>query len=552
MFLHEMEDPPSLATLFTRSNSRRVRLEARSRCRRGASAMGMPAGGGNQRQAVPIQPEATRLPSPRADLSRCRERPGFQGSGAFIPESAEAGSFRLSDRARSLRDRMRAFGDGAGTELALKSTAGANARLPSSTRRMVPMIHPATRVTPLPTSEPRKGASTPRTSARSDAGRMRVGFGSPAERRDILEWLEHGLRPGRAGRLAREYPILFRRNPSVFPITLFDGAEPAAFAMLWAVHVRVGVHRLRVGLVSLVYTDPALRGRGYGRRVVEAAMAQAEGLQLGLVVLWSELESFYSPLGFVRAGREDLLVLDIDSIDSAIREVGLDSPAATFTIGSLEDPDWSAIERIRSQRECQIEMNPDEFRSLRSIPDMHVRVARDATGVRGFAIRGRGDDFREVIHEWGGSPAATLECCRSLAEALGPEREILLLGPPGRSAVPWALRRNGARLIRKPLGWARLASLEALSEDLAAFLPGSAGIRLFRMDPSPAGEIRVTSDRGTARVSSRTLLHLLLGSDEPTDGMNASELRSLLAPALAPSALEPLPLPFFIWGLESI
>ncbi len=514
--------------------------------------MVMPVVEGIRRQAAPIQAEATRVPSPRVDPTRSEEARESHDPGDFIPESGDAGPFRLSDGARSLRGEAREFSPRSGTEIAFHVRCRREfPSLPLAPRHTISMTHPATPTTrpPLSNIGTRKTAAVTLEPAPSDTCRIQIGFDTPSERRRVLDWLGNGLRPERAGRLSNEYPILFRRNPSVFHVTLFDGPEPAAFAALWAVHVRVGVHRIRVGMVSLVYTDPAFRRRGFGRRVVEEATALAERLNLGLVLLWSERESFYSRLGFIRTGRESLLVLDVDSIDSAIRDVPSEPSTGKRLIEAPDGGDWAEIERIRNQRDCQLELNPEEFRSLRSIPDMSIRVARDATGIQAFAIRGRGDDFQEVIHEWGGSPGAVLECCRSLTEACEPDRETFLLCPPGRMEVPWALRRNGARILRKPLAWARIASVDALSDDLSRFLPGDPKLRFRRAGPGRDPEILVTSTRAGMRVSAEELLHLVLGSDDVPDD---SGRQRLFASVLTPSNLSELPLPFFIWGLESI
>ena len=67
----------------------------------------------------------------------------------------------------------------------------------------------------------------------------------------------------------------------------------------------------------------------------------------------------------------------------------------------------------------------------------------DAHGVVGFAMRGRGDDFPEVVHEWGGDPAAVLRCCHALA-ADGPDgAELFVIGPAEPSDFFWALRAAG-------------------------------------------------------------------------------------------------------------
>ena len=396
----------------------------------------------------------------------------------------------------------------------------------------------------------------------STSFRIEVGFESLAQKRKVFEWLGAGLRPDQPGRLQQEYPMLFKRNASVFHLTLFDHLSPVAFCTLWAVHFRVGVHRLRVGLISFVYTDPSVRGRGLASRIVEAALEKARALKLGLGLLWSDLDSLYSQLGFTQAGAESLLLIDQATLRRAIETATGSKASVPLAVGPPEIKDWKAIERMRGDRDCQLELGPGELLSMRSIPDMSVRVARGAEGVIGFAIRGRGDDFEEVIHEWGGTPESALLCCESLLEDCEPYSELFLLTPPDQSEVPWQLRKAGARVIQKDMAWMRVLSTSALAEDLSRIMPDSTRIRIREDSPTlekvgADSAITITTTKGELSLDPSTFLSMIFGpgpklrAHEPAKRL--ADLRDqMLATVLDDDALETLPLPFFVWGMESI
>lgn len=410
--------------------------------------------------------------------------------------------------------------------------------------------------------EPRSVSGAPSPFGATEPPHVELGFDSIAKRRRVLEWLGAGLRPDQPGRLQQEYPLLFERNASVFHLTLYEGSTPVAFCSLWAVHFRVGVHPLRAGLISLVYTDPGHRGRGYAGMVVNAALSKARALKLGLALLWSDIESLYSRLGFVQAGAESLLLIDESTLQGAIEKLRGANAAEEIQIDSPEPADWKAIERLRGDRDCQLELDPGEISMMRSIPDMSVRVARSAEGIVAFAMRGRGDDFEEVIHEWGGSPEAALRCCSSLLEDCEPYNELFLLTPPDKADVPWQLRKAGARVIQKPLAWMRVLSSSALAEDLSRIVPDSTRIRISdrraAIDAQNAApEIVITTTKGELTLDQSTFFSLVLGPkpqfgvDEPPE--RPSDLQNpTLATILDDAALEILPLPFFVWGMESI
>jgi len=377
---------------------------------------------------------------------------------------------------------------------------------------------------------------------------VRVGFDSIDERRRVLDWLNTGLREGRPGRLASEYPLLFERNASAVHFTLWERDAPAAFCTLWAVTFRVGVHRLRTGMISLVYTDPDARGRGLARRVVQAAIDHATGLELGLILLWSELDRLYRPLGFDRAGRESLLVLDPAIVEQATSS---ERPAPSLAVEVATPSDWPEIERMRGYRTCQLELDAGELGLARAIPDLEVRVARDAFGVQGFAMRGRGDDLAEVVHEWGGDPGAALLCCEALLSSCEPWNELFLMTPPSQDALSWALRQAGAHRVHQPLAWMRIASPTAFARDLAAMLPDAAGLSIeIEAESNDAPRrVRLRSATGETTLEQAQLFDALFGAAGANDPAALS--RSLL-PVLGTSGVAPLPIPLFVWGLESI
>ncbi len=383
--------------------------------------------------------------------------------------------------------------------------------------------------------------------------RVAIGFDDVVEKKRVFDWLCAGLRPNRPGRLQQEHPLLFRSDASVFHLTLYRGSRPIAFTTLWAVRYRIGVDRLRVGLISLVYTDPTVRGQGHGRRIVEAAVAHARKLKLSIAMLWSDLDDFYQRLGFARAGLETLLIVDRPIVDRALSSApkeGLEG-VEDLRIDVPDVADWDAIERMRSNRDSQLVLDPGDLTRLRSIPDMSVKIAKRGADVVAFAIRGRGDDLAEVIHEWGGSTDAALLCCRALLDEVEPENELFVLSPSARSDFSWRLRQAAAHVVRKHVAWIRIACAEALAEDLSRMLPDCTELQLTLQGTDSEDDISVElrTSEGSTTVEPSILLAQLMGATEaPRDDRTLCQLRALLGE----TTLRKLPLPFFVWGLESI
>ncbi|MEZ4330202.1 MAG: GNAT family N-acetyltransferase [Myxococcota bacterium] len=411
----------------------------------------------------------------------------------------------------------------------------------------------------LPSPAPRAQRPTPVDAARPGL-RVTTGFANGAQRATVLAWLGAGLRPDEPDCLLREYPLLWQAGSRATPVTVWSGARPLSFCMLWPTRFELASGGLRSGLISLVFTDPDARGRGLARDAIAAAFERAREEGLGVVLLWSdgELSAFYARQGFSRTGSEQLLAIDRAIVSRAITgdpapdaAPAIDSTAASTSPATPDD--WDAIEAMRSRRACGLRFGRAERDALARVPGLEVRVAREAGGVTAFAMQGRGEDFAGVVHEWGGDATGVLRCLEAWLPETRPEHGLLLLAPAARQALTWRLRSAGARVIRHPLAWMRIASTRALAADLEKLAPGLAARATWldaKADAPPAVvRLRDEIEGGEAELTPPELLDLLFTpACEPAHAAVRARVRAVL-PA---TVLDALPLPFFVWGLESI
>jgi len=357
---------------------------------------------------------------------------------------------------------------------------------------------------------------------------------APTERGRVLAWLDDGLRDGRKGRLCAEYPTLLEPGIGALHRLAWVGGRPAAHAAGRVVRVRVDACELDLGMVGLVYTDPAFRRRGLGSVVVEAcARALAErGAQLA--VLWSDRHAFYARLGFVPAGRERMLVVGRDDCAAAARRFG---PGAS--VAPPREGDWPALERMHARKRARAERAPGELRRLAAAPDCTVRVARSGDTPVAYAARGRGDDFGGVVHEWAGSPAGVTACVASFLAESDPVR---MLSGPGDAQPVAALHAAGAAAYPGAFGLVRLLDADGVWSRLTAGLPALSRTRL-----RPAGDgFRLESGRAGIELGPADALALLIGPALPP------AVRAGLEPGVAGAVARALPAPLFVWGFDSI
>src|SRR5690606_26828812 len=101
------------------------------------------------------------------------------------------------------------------------------------------------------------------------AGGAAIGAAEPGLRAALLDWLDDGLRAGRRGQLLAEHPLALAPERIGDSVVARCSGRLAAHALGRLVSARLpGRDELPVGLVGLVYTEPAFRGRGLARACV--------------------------------------------------------------------------------------------------------------------------------------------------------------------------------------------------------------------------------------------------------------------------------------------
>ena len=349
----------------------------------------------------------------------------------------------------------------------------------------------------------------------------------------LLDWLDDGLRAGRRGRLASEFPTHLRPENAADQWIVRQGGRFAAHAMARIAEAEADGVRLRVGMIGHVYTDPAFRGRGLGGGCVEACV---EALRRGgaqVAVLWSDKHDFYAKLGFEPAGVE--LHARIGAALCARATRG--DPA--LRVEAAREEDFAALESLYESKPAHAIRPRGALATLATAPDCRLLVARRAGEPVAYAARGRGDDFADVVHEWAGEPAALALVLREL---VGERESVGILSGPADEPGWRALRASGAdpqpgcfalaRLLDAPEWWTRLAAARP-------------ELREWTLQACDAG-FHFEGPTLAVRLSHRETLDLLLGPDLP------SRLAAALPRGERSRLCGLLPCPLYLWGFDSI
>ena len=351
-----------------------------------------------------------------------------------------------------------------------------------------------------------------------------------AEHGALLDWLGAGLRPDHPAALVAEYPLVLAHGAD--HVVARSGGRFLAHALGRRLVARAGDRRVPVGVIGLVYTDPAERGRGLARACTAAAAERLAREGALVIALWTDLDALYAPLGFRRAGRERWHPLEPGAC-AAARE-----GRPPVEVGAPRDDDWPALEAFQAAHPARIERPAGALARLAAIPGCTTHVARRAGRPIAFACAGRGADLRGVVHEWGGDPDGVLACLEALARA-GATRWH---AGPVDSPVAARLRAAGSTPHEDALALVRIPDPPALWDALLAGDRALAGVRLER---DGAG-FALCGARGRARLSPAETTALLLGPQRPTGAAAALDARQWLALRAR------LPWPLYFWGFDSI
>lgn len=362
-------------------------------------------------------------------------------------------------------------------------------------------------------------------------GTSRVRAPEPAELDALLGWLDRGLRDGRRGRLRAEYPTALDPARRMDHHVVWSREGPLAHALARRIDLVGAGRTVAAGLIGLVYTDPDARGRGLARACVEASLETLRARGARLVLLWSDLDGFYTRLGFQRAGFEWCY-----RVDAAVCVRARRALPGGFAVNPAEAEDWPWLEALYACKPVRAARAEGELARLAAAPACAVVVARRAGRPCAYAACGRGDDLQGVIHEWAGEPAGVLACIEALLRG---RREIgWMVGPVDEAPAP-TLRRAGAARLAGDFAWVRLLDAERLFQELADPKPDPQAPRLRPW----GGDFVLECGDERAWMSHAEAVAFLLGPR-----------RSLIElPRRADVCMSRrLPWPMFLWGFDSV
>ena len=352
-----------------------------------------------------------------------------------------------------------------------------------------------------------------------------------------LALMERCLRPAGAASLAAEFPLVFEERFSGRVVTYQEKGDVRSTCALLVRDLVLEGSRLRVGLIGSVATQPSWRGRGLASRVLEEAEHSLAREGCAAALLWADDPDFYAARGYRAIGWEIDFVLPLESLASVVSDA---------TLRALAPDDVAAVHRLYSRHSARADRSEVETAALLECPGMTTLVLQRERDVAAYACLGRGGDFANTVHEWGGGEddvmALIAEHARRL-QPLDPEGSIAVIAPPGASRMRERMRGLGAQINDGILAMAKVLDSEALCELVDRF---GGSLRVERDSHSKVGaSVVARGPRGSRSLSNEDLLALLFSPRGNRDAVADLERElGVEAPGL--------PLQPFLWGLDSI
>lgn len=242
--------------------------------------------------------------------------------------------------------------------------------------------------------------------------------------------------------LVSTYPQVFGPDRLARLFGVFEDGHLVSHAAAQLAEIHVHSRLVRAVLIGSVATSPQHRRSGLASDLLRHICAVTQSAGCDLVMLWSDLWSFYEQLGFTPGG----LQLELDLVS--------DGSEPSPGIRAATPADHPSILRLHSVKPVRVWRNLQHLELLMSTSPMTTMVLQRDDDVVAYACLGKGIDFAGWWHEFGGLDADVATLIQGSMTTLGLDRCIVML-PTYRAELPRlfddASVRSGASSLCLPL-----------------------------------------------------------------------------------------------------
>lgn len=250
---------------------------------------------------------------------------------------------------------------------------------------------------------------------------MEVKIPQSSEWSQINEFLTKNLRAHASWTVKDEYPLAFSEGNLANSRIIKENENVVAHAVLQTHLIKTQYHLFKVGLIGSVVTSPEYRGRGFSSEILKSCLQASQQQACDFAILWTDLFNFYGKHGFELAGSELAFEIPTDF-----------SPPVKETLRFLDTNKISAdaILKVYNKHSLRTLRRVEDVQKYLNIPQSKVYSAwNKMTGqLEAYCVLGKGADFTNYVHEWGGSVSSLLATLHHMVRT--ENKKLTVICPP--------------------------------------------------------------------------------------------------------------------------
>ena len=276
---------------------------------------------------------------------------------------------------------------------------------------------------------------------------MEVKKANKTDWNSIDQFLTENLRPNAEWKLSDEYPLAFS-DKNLPNIRFIEKDEKVvSHAVVHPTMIRTHYHLFKVALIGSVVTDPKCQGKGYSRAVIESCTELAHQNDCDFALLWTDLFNFYAKFGFEVAGSE--IALQVDEKFNPPNKTNL-------KILNSKKVSAQALLNVYNQHNLKTVRHVSDIQKYLNIPNSELYTAwnQQTNKLEAYSVVGKGADFYNYIHEWGGQVSTQLSLVQHIQQEK--KQKITLITPPQCENLIRQFKQYGAEEFFGVLGMIKI------------------------------------------------------------------------------------------------
>ncbi len=352
---------------------------------------------------------------------------------------------------------------------------------------------------------------------------------------EINDFLVKNLRPQSSWSLRDEYPLAFSETNMKNVHLIRDQEKIIAHAVIEPMIIKTPYHLFKVALIGSVVTDPEHRGQGLSKKIIQECLQSAHDQSCDFAILWTDLYNFYAQMGFELAGHEVALHFGKNFKGHIKPQLKILETNKVSAEALLKVYNKHSLKSIRSLTDLQ---------KYLSIPQSQLLTAWNqlTNEIEAYCVIGKGADFYNYIHEWGGQVSSVLSLIQHKWQQS--QGELTLITPPQCTNMIRQAQAQGAEKTTGILGMIKMINPVSFCKKIKKGARHQ-GYSDFIFDYHEGRYYFGNTDEVYKTDSDQDIIRM-------TFGPMSLDVMHPFHPSVEATLKEIFPLPFWVWGWDSI